>query len=304
MGTPVPYRPREEQCKGAGECIPRQMTEEERQYYSKFGPLKKKPTPAVMFEDINNKKEMEVDEMKKEGRKITLPERAELVKVLNEVMGKTRSITNAGKKYSVSGPTIYEWIKQYKLSYGLGGWEASKETEVHKAETAGTTMQAAEQETCSGTPETDTHEFDNVPPKDPDEKKSDKCPTGQADPESGTKELPTAEEIMDEIGSILKDQPVTGTEYKATTLEEIADAVDRIATASKAAKILKPKQVIFSDDKIFDIRRERKDLVIAQSEAWDTDSYVSEVSVEFTDLPAMAAALLEIHKMMIEEGII
>lgn len=94
MGTPIPIRSREEQCKGAGECISRPMTEEEfKKYFGGKGMVKKLETPS----------------------------KEKLIEVLAEVQGKTKSMHHAAKAFAVSATTISNWIKNYGIQFDESG---------------------------------------------------------------------------------------------------------------------------------------------------------------------------------------
>lgn len=94
MGTPIPIRSREEQCKGAGECISRPMTEEEfKKYFGGKGMVKKLETPS----------------------------KEKLIEVLAEQQGKTKSMHHAAKAFAVSATTICNWIKNYGIQFDESG---------------------------------------------------------------------------------------------------------------------------------------------------------------------------------------
>jgi transposase len=94
MGTPVPIRKREFECKGAGECISRPMTEEEfKKYFGGKGMVKKLETPS----------------------------KEKLIEVLAEVQGKTKSMRHAAKAFAVSATTVYNWIKEYGIEFDESG---------------------------------------------------------------------------------------------------------------------------------------------------------------------------------------
>lgn len=98
MGTPVQMIEREIQCVGAGECVSRPMTEEERFKY--FG------------------EKREVQEVVK---KIAPPKREELIEILAQAQGKTNSIYRAAKALAVSTTTIYNWLNDYGIQFDEDG---------------------------------------------------------------------------------------------------------------------------------------------------------------------------------------
>jgi len=100
MSGPILIKAREKQCTGAGPCIPRQLTEEER---IKYG-IKK----------------MEGNEVKEV--KIIPPEREKLIGTLAEVTGKTKARHYAAKIFSVSVTTIDRWIKGYGIEFDAEGY--------------------------------------------------------------------------------------------------------------------------------------------------------------------------------------
>jgi hypothetical protein len=98
MGGPILIRAREEQCRGAGPCSePCPVTEEE------------------MLKYYTNK---EIEEM---GKKKEAPGKEKLIEALSELTGKTRAIIHTARKFGVSGPAIYNWMKEYDIKFGDDG---------------------------------------------------------------------------------------------------------------------------------------------------------------------------------------
>lgn len=98
MGGPILIKAREEQCRGAGPCSePRELTEiEVLKYYTK-------------------------EEIEKLSKKKEAPEKEKLIEALSEQTGKTKSIIHAARKFHVSGPIIYNWMKEYGIQFGDDG---------------------------------------------------------------------------------------------------------------------------------------------------------------------------------------
>ncbi len=97
MGGPIRILAREKQCVGAGDCVSRPMTEEEK---IKYG----------IKEDRKLKKV-----------KITPPEKEKLLEILAEVQGKTKAIMHAAEVFSVSKTTMLKWIKDYGIDFDAEG---------------------------------------------------------------------------------------------------------------------------------------------------------------------------------------
>jgi hypothetical protein len=98
MGTPVKIREREDQCVGAGPCSEsRPMTKEEMlKYYTK-------------------------EEIERMSKKLEAPAKEKLLRILAELLGKTKAIYHASKVFGVSTPVIYGWIKEYAIEFDADG---------------------------------------------------------------------------------------------------------------------------------------------------------------------------------------
>jgi hypothetical protein len=116
MGTPVKIRARENSCTGAGECISRQLTEEEKQRYTNTNQSKEKPPVGVLATEFID---MEVEQVK--GIKINPPEKEKLLDTLGEVQGKTKAVHHTSRAFSVSATTILKWIADYGIEFDADG---------------------------------------------------------------------------------------------------------------------------------------------------------------------------------------
>lgn len=107
MGTPVPLKSREEQCKGADMTVyTRQLTEEERRYYDSLGKPAKKSV-FIFPEDESLYIERSDIELGN-NKKIDPPEKDILLEKLAEVAGsKTKAMKHAAEAFAVSMTTMY-----------------------------------------------------------------------------------------------------------------------------------------------------------------------------------------------------
>lgn len=124
MGTSVKIRAREEQCRGAGPCIPRKMTEEEKLKYANIKPLKEKPPIGVLEEEFLDMEDIRMN------KKIDPPSKEKLIEVLAECQGKTKAVYHACKAYDVSVPVIHRWIKDYGIEFDYEGRVIKKSEDV------------------------------------------------------------------------------------------------------------------------------------------------------------------------------
>ena len=148
MGTPVPLKSREEQCRGADPTVhTRKLTEEERRYYDSLEKPKKKAVLISPEDESLYNERCDLD--LKKGNKIDPPEKQVLIEKLAEVEGsKTKAMKHAAEAFAVSMTTMYVWTKELNIEFGEDGKVI---------------MPKAEQlNSGSVEPDKDTSEFDGV----------------------------------------------------------------------------------------------------------------------------------------------
>ena len=147
MGTPVPLRSRERECKGVDQQIhERKLTEEEIARY--HSPLR---TGRSYDDQVNGRS----DEMKKQ--KLEKPSKEQLIEMLKPYPNQYRASYAIAQKIGVSHGTIDNWIKAYGIT---GIWNKPEET--RQNDNQADNAQAADQESCGGAPEDGTKMFDDV----------------------------------------------------------------------------------------------------------------------------------------------
>lgn len=164
MGTPVPSRKVEiavKNCVDPNKIETRQLTEEERRYYDSLTSRNKKLRNFKLdtTETTEEREPITISErvIYEMANKIDPPAKDVLINALAEQTGKSKALKNAASKFAVSIATVYVWIKDYDIQFDADG-KVIRSAE----ETPEVIIQEAEHENCSGKPDTNTNEFNEV----------------------------------------------------------------------------------------------------------------------------------------------